>query len=222
MTERGVETAALEDLAHGHEDRGMTVMWVADGDAKQLLGLVGVGDTPRPGAHDALARLRSLGVGVVMLTGDNERTARVVADQLGLDRVIAEVLPEEKAQAVARLRAEGHVVAMVGDGVNDAPALAAADVGFAMASGTDVAMHSAGITLMRSEPGLVVDALSVSRATTRKIRQNLFWAFLYNTLGIPLAALGYLSPVFAGAAMAASSVSVVSNSLWLRRWRPGR
>jgi len=222
MRERGIEIEAFDDLARSREDEGMTVMWVADADARALLGLIGVGDAPRPGAAAALARLRGLGVETAMLTGDNERTAAFVARQLGLEQVIAEVLPDEKASEVARLRASGHVVAMVGDGVNDAPALAAADVGFAMASGTDVAMHTAGVTLMRPEPGLVADALSVSRATSRKIRQNLFWAFLYNTAGIPLAAFGYLSPVVAGAAMALSSVSVVTNSLWLRRWRPGR
>jgi Cu+-exporting ATPase len=157
-----------------------------------------------------------------MLTGDNSRAAQAVADQLGIARVIAEVLPEDKAKAVQALRADGRVVAMVGDGVNDAPALAAADVGLAMASGTDVAMHAAGITLMRPEPCLVADAIGVSRATRSKIRQNLFWAFVYNVIGLPLAAFGLLSPVIAGAAMAASSVSVVTNSLLLRRWRPTR
>ncbi|TNF37285.1 MAG: HAD family hydrolase, partial [Deltaproteobacteria bacterium] len=158
----------------------------------------------------------------VMLTGDNARTARVVADAVGVDRVVAEVLPADKAAEVARLREGGAVVAMVGDGVNDAPALAAADVGFAMSTGTDVAMETAGVTLMRAEPTLVGDAIGVSRATVSKIRQNLFWAFVYNVIGIPLAAAGLLSPVVAGAAMAASSVSVVTNALLLRRWRPTR
>ena len=197
-------------------------MWAADADAKTLLGLLAVGDSLRPGAAAALAHLRESGAEIVMLTGDNERSARVVAHALGVHEVIAEVLPAEKASAVAALRARGRVVAMVGDGVNDAPALAAADVGLAMASGTDVAMQSAGITLMRPDPALVADALSVSRATTRTIRQNLFWAFVYNTASIPLAAFGYLDPVVAGAAMALSSVSVVGNSLRLRRWRPQR
>ncbi|MFN7147249.1 MAG: HAD-IC family P-type ATPase, partial [Myxococcota bacterium] len=158
----------------------------------------------------------------VLLTGDNRATAAAVAKELGIARVVAEVLPDDKAREVDRLReGGGRVVAMVGDGVNDAPALAAADVGFAMPTGTDVAKHTAGVTLARPDPGLVADAVSISRATTRKIRQNLFWAFVYNVVGLPLAALGVLTPVLAGAAMAMSSVSVVTNALLLRRWRPG-
>ena len=224
MAERGVETAALEPRAVALEERGMTVVWLAgDGeDRTQPLGIIAIGDSARSGAAAAVARLVEQGIEVAMLTGDDSRTAGVVASELGITRVIAEVLPEDKAREVEALRGRGRVVAMVGDGVNDAPALAAADVGFAMASGTDVAMHTAGVTLMRSEPSLVADALSVSHVTTRKIRQNLFWAFVYNAAGLPLAALGYLSPVVAGAAMAMSSVSVVTNSLLLRRWRPGR
>ena len=218
MQERGIPLADLDERAIALEEGGMTVMWVAE--AGRTLGLVAVGDTPRPGAAEAVARLREAGIEVVMLTGDNRRTAQVVAAELGIDQVIAEVLPEDKAEAVTSRRKDGSVVAMVGDGVNDAPALGAADVGFAMASGSDVAMHTAGVTLMRSEPGLVFEAIEVSRATTRTIRQNLFWAFFYNVIGVPLAALGYLDPVVAGAAMALSSVSVVSNSLLLKRWRP--
>jgi Cu+-exporting ATPase len=161
-----------------------------------------------------------------MISGDNRGAAEAMARRLGLrpeeGEVLAEVLPGDKAARVTELKRDGHVVAMVGDGVNDAPALAAADVGLAMGNGTDVAMHAAGITLMRGDPLLVAGALSVSDRTVAKIRQNLFWAFVYNVAGIPLAALGYLSPVIAGAAMALSSVSVMSNALLLRRWRPTR
>jgi len=154
-----------------------------------------------------------------MLTGDNRGSAEAVAGALGIDEVRAPVLPDEKAAVVQELRAAGHVVAMVGDGINDAPALAAADVGIAMSTGTDVAMETAGITLMRGDPRLVADALDVSQRTVAKIKQGLFWAFAYNVLGIPLAAFGMLTPVIAGAAMAFSSVSVVANALLLRRWR---
>ena len=161
----------------------------------------------------------------VLVSGDNRGSAQAVAAQLGIEEVHAEVLPGAKAGVVAALRsglAPGAKVAMVGDGINDAPALAAADVGIAMATGTDIAMQTAGVTLMRGELALVAQAVAISRATTRKIRQNLFWAFVYNVVGIPLAALGLLSPVLAGAAMAMSSVSVVTNALLLRRWRPAR
>jgi Cu+-exporting ATPase len=157
-----------------------------------------------------------------MVTGDNVGSAQAVAKELGIDHVVAKVLPENKAETIAALKNSGAVVAMVGDGVNDAPALAAADVGIAMSTGTDVAMHAAGITLMRGDLALVADAIDLSRQTWSKIRQNLFWAFAYNVVGIALSALGFLNPVIAGAAMAASSVSVVSNALLLKRWRPVR
>ena len=166
-----------------------------------------------------MSRLRQLGVTCVMLTGDNLGSAQAVGSQLGIDEVRAQVLPADKAKAVEALKAGGRRVAMVGDGINDAPALAAADVGIAMATGTDVAMETAGITLMRGAPRLVADAIDISRRTYRKIRQNLFWAFAYNVIGIPLAVAGLLNPVVAGAAMALSSVSVVSNALLLRGWR---
>ncbi|APV50376.1 copper-translocating P-type ATPase [Betaproteobacteria bacterium GR16-43] len=198
---------------------GQTVSFVVERSA--LLATLAFGDTLKPTARAAIDRLRAQGVKTLLLSGDNKAAATQVASQLGLDAVEAEVLPEDKAAIVARLRASGERVAMVGDGLNDAPALAAADVGIAMGTGTDVAMHTAGITLMRGDPALVADALDISRRTTAKIRQNLFWAFVYNAIGIPLAALGLLSPAVAGAAMAFSSVSVVGNALLLRRWKPG-
>jgi Cu+-exporting ATPase len=170
--------------------------------------------------------LRSRGIRVMMLSGDNQGAAEAMAKRLGLrvqdGEVVAQVLPGEKAAALTALKQRGYTVAMVGDGINDAPALAAADVGIAMGNGTDVAMHAAAITLMRGDPLLVLDALDISGRTVAKIRQNLVWAFVYNVAGIPLAALGYLSPVFAGAAMALSSVSVMANALLLRRWRAGQ
>ncbi len=218
MAEAGTDTGPLEDTVARLEEDGKTVMWVADG-GKQPLGVIAVADQVRPEAIEALDILHDRRIAVMMLTGDNARTAAAIARRLGMDDVEAEVLPEDKAAVVERLRAKGRVVAMVGDGVNDAPALAAADIGLAMGSGTDIAMETAGVTLMRSDPRLAADAIDVSRATGRKIYQNLFWAFIYNVIGIPLAALGYLSPIIAGAAMAFSSVSVVSNALMLRRWK---
>ncbi len=221
MEERGIGIEPLSDQAAELAEQGMSLMWIAaTSEPPQLLGLIGVGDAVRPSAAAAIERLGAAGIETVLLTGDNHRTAAVVGEQLGIGQVVAEVLPADKAQQVVERRATGRVVAMVGDGVNDAPALAAADVGIALATGTDVAMHTASVTLMRPEPLLVSDAIEISRATTRKIRQNLFWAFCYNVIGIPLAALGFLSPVIAGAAMALSSVSVVTSSLLLRRWRP--
>ncbi|MCW9035289.1 MAG: heavy metal translocating P-type ATPase [Rhodospirillales bacterium] len=218
MAEEGVETLPLEDQATASELKGGTVMWVAS--SGDLLGIIAVGDEEKEHAQDAVKTLKQQGVMTVMLTGDNKRTAQAVAERLGIENVVAEVLPEHKSDEVMRLKGEGRSVAMVGDGINDAPALAAADVGMAMGTGTDVAMETAGITLMRGEPGLVADAISISQATYSKIKQNLFWAFFYNVIALPLAAFGFLSPMVAGAAMAMSSVSVVSNSLLLRNWRP--
>ena len=218
MAEAGADVEALEARVAALEEDGKTVMWVA-GEDKALLGAIAVADRLRPEAVEALEILHGRGIAVMMLTGDNARTAAAIAKRLGLDDFRAEVLPGDKAAEVERLRAEGKVVAMVGDGVNDAPALAAADIGLAMGSGTDIAMETAGVTLMRPDPRLAADAIDVSRATGRKIYQNLFWAFIYNVVGIPLAALGFLSPIIAGAAMAFSSVSVVSNALMLRKWR---
>ncbi|NWG31429.1 MAG: cadmium-translocating P-type ATPase [Rhodocyclaceae bacterium] len=188
----------------------------------QVVGVIGVADPLRESSKAAVARLRRLGVEVVMLTGDNAATAAEIARQAGVDRFEANVLPGDKAAHVAALKSSGKIVGMAGDGINDAPALAAADVSFAMGAGADVAMQAADVTLMKNDLGGVADAISLSRATLAKIRQNLFWAFIYNVIGIPAAALGYLNPVVAGAAMAMSSVSVVSNSLLLKRWRPGR
>lgn len=219
MAEEGIALDRYAKSSAEFEAQGMTVVWVAEmGQAGQLLGGVAMGDSPRSSSAEAVSKLKTAGIEVVMLTGDNRAAAEHVGQKLGVSRVIAEVLPEQKAAEVAKMQQAGRVVAMVGDGVNDAPALAAADVSFAMGSGTDVAMHTAGVTLMRPEPMLIADAISVSRATSRKIRQNLFWAFIYNVIGIPLAALGFLTPMVAGAAMAFSSVSVVTNALLLRRW----
>jgi Cu+-exporting ATPase len=205
----------------GHEALGRTVSWLAErrGGAARILGLLAFGDRLKPGAASAIARLKAQGVTPVLLSGDNRAAAQAVATALGIERVHAEVLPSDKADVVNALRAEGRRVAMIGDGINDAPALAAADVGMAMAGGADLAMHSAGITLMRGDPALAADALDISRRTYRKIRQNLGWAFVYNVVGLPLAAFGLLNPVLAGAAMALSSVSVIANALLLRRWR---
>jgi len=223
MAEIGVETGPLESRAEDLERQGLSVIWIAElGEPARLLGAMALGDTIKPGAKEAVAGLHRLGIETVLLTGDNRRVAEAVAAELGIDRVLAEVLPGDKAAEVQRLRAAGKGVAMVGDGVNDAPALAAADIGIAMGNGSDVAMHTAGVTLMRGDPRLVVEAVALSRKTYSKIRQNLFWAFIYNAIGVPLAAIGLLSPVIAGAAMALSSVSVVTNSLALRRYDPRR
>jgi Cu+-exporting ATPase len=220
LRELGVDPAELSVDAVRLEGEGRTISWlIRHGDRAELLALLAFGDTIKPSARHAVERLHRLGVKTVMLTGDNRGSAAAVADALGIDEVRAEVLPGDKAAVVQDLRAAGHIVAMVGDGINDAPALAAAHVGIAMSTGTDVAMETAGITLMRGDPRLVADSLDVSRRTYSKIQQGLFWAFAYNVLGIPLAALGMLSPVIAGAAMAFSSVSVVMNALLLRRWR---
>ncbi len=222
LLERGADAGTLSADAERLAGEGRTVSWLlrAEGHGAAVLGLLAFGDAVKPAAREAVARLHALGVKTVMLTGDNAGSAAAVAHELGIDDFRAEVLPGDKAAAVAQLRASGEVVAMVGDGINDAPALAAADVGIAMATGTDVAMQTAGVTLMRGDRLLVADALDVSRRTVATIRRGLFWAFAYNVVGIPLAAFGLLNPVVAGAAMTLSSVSVVANALLLRRWRP--
>ncbi|MES2919004.1 MAG: heavy metal translocating P-type ATPase [Pseudomonadota bacterium] len=219
MDEEGVDTSLLAARAAALEGQGATVSWLARRPDRALLGFLAFRDQVRPEAAAAVRQLQALGIQTVMITGDNRGAAAAVAQPLGIDRVIAGVLPQQKEREVVKLREQG-VTAMVGDGINDAPALAAADVGIAMSTGSDVAMHTAKVTLMRGNPLLIADAIAISRATWRKIRQNLFWAFAYNLVGIPLAALGYLSPVIAGAAMAFSSVSVVGNALLLTRWKP--
>lgn len=220
MRELGVDISGLERRAAHLEAEGRTVSWLADvTESPKLVGLLAFGDAAKATAKEAVEALRTIDVKSAMVTGDNKGAARVAAQELGIDEVRAEVLPQDKASIVAELKNGGTTVAMVGDGINDAPALAAANVGFSMSTGTEVAMHAAGVTLMRGDPRLVADAIDISRRTYSKIRQGLFWAFIYNVVGIPLAAFGMLSPMLAGAAMAFSSVSVVTNALTLRRWK---
>lgn len=243
LQESGAVAGPLQARANALQEQGYSIAWLmrvaerettdggtpsaapasvlvgTPGQSAQVLGLLAFGDTIKPASYEAVARLHALGIKTVMLTGDNAGSAQAVARELKIDEVHAQLLPEDKARLIGELRQRGERVAMVGDGLNDAPSLVAADVGLAVSTGTDVAMEAAGITLMRGDPRLVADALDVSRRTYSKIRQGLFWAFLYNTLGIPLAALGMLNPMVAGAAMAFSSVSVVLNALTLRRWR---
>jgi Cu+-exporting ATPase len=218
-----VLAARAQQLEHA----GNTVSWlIAHGNTgvpAAALALIAFGDTVKPTARAAIERLRAMGIKSVLVTGDNHGSAASVAAALGIDEVHAQVLPGDKARVIRDLKIRtAGIVAMVGDGINDAPALAAADMGIAMATGSDVAMHAAGITLMRGDPALVADAIDISRRTWRKIQQNLFWAFVYNLIGIPLAAFGLLNPMLAGAAMAFSSVSVVTNALLLRTWRARR
>jgi len=220
MRELSVPLGKLGERASQLQSEGRTVSWLADlGARPTLIGLLAFGDQPKASAAAAIQRLHAQGIRTALVSGDNRGSAEAVARLLKIDTVRAEVLPEDKAAIIGQLKADGVRVAMVGDGINDAPALAAADVGIAMSTGTDVAMHAAGITLMRGDPALVSDAIDISRRTYAKIRQNLFWAFAYNVVGIPLAAFGLLNPVIAGAAMAFSSVSVVGNALLLRRWK---
>jgi Cu+-exporting ATPase len=221
MAQYGIDLAPMAALAREHEQAGATVSWLAQtAPAARLIGMLAFADTLKPESADAVRRLHQAGVRTVMLSGDNQGSARHIAGQLGIDEVHAPILPEDKAAIIAGLRRSGLRVAMVGDGINDAPALAAADIGIAMGGGTDVAMHAAGVTLMRGDPRLLMDAIDISRRTFSKIRQNLFWAFIFNLVGVPLAAFGMLNPMIAGAAMAFSSVSVVSNALLLSRWKP--
>jgi len=224
MNELKVNLSKYKEDALLLEQAGHSVSWIAqarplDNFAPKLLGFFAFGDTIKATAQKAIADLSQAGIKTVLISGDNQGSAANVASQLGISQYYAQVLPDEKAAIVAELKQYG-LVAMVGDGLNDAPALAVADVGVAMSSGTDVAMHTSGITLMRGDPALIAQAIDISKRTYQKIRQNLFWAFIYNVVGIPLAAMGILSPVLAGAAMALSSVSVISNALLLKFWRP--
>ncbi|MCL6442114.1 MAG: heavy metal translocating P-type ATPase [Alicyclobacillus sp.] len=219
LLETGISSFPEKTLEE-YENVGKTAVMVASED--RLLGVIAIADNIKPDAKDTVRQLKDMGIEVWMITGDNERTASAVAAEVGIQHVMAGVLPADKSAKVNELRKDGRVVAMVGDGINDAPALAAADIGIAMGTGADVALEAADIALMHGGTNGVVDAIRLSKATMRKIRQNLFWAFFYNVLGIPLAALGILSPIIAGAAMALSSVSVVSNSLLLRRLKLGK
>ena len=233
LGESGLDAGPMAAQAAQAAASGQTASWVFEPGGRdqrpaRLLGLLTFGDEPKPGAAQAIASLKARGLRVVMISGDNQGAAQAMAQLLGIDEVRAEVLPADKARVVGELKAglaPGEAVAMVGDGINDAPALAAADVGLAMAGeggGTDVAVETAGLTLLRGDPQTVVEAWELSRAVRRKLHQNLFWAFAYNVVGIPMAALGWLSPMVAGAAMALSSVSVITNALMLRRWHPHR
>ena len=222
MQSRGIDISGMEEKADAMEGEGKTAMLVAfDG---KPAGVVAVADTVKETSAEAILALKEMGIQTIMITGDNRRTAGAIAGQVGIppENVLAEVLPQDKAREINRLKEQGRVVGMVGDGINDAPALATADVGFAIGTGTDVAMEAADITLIRGDLRGIAASIKLSRATMRNIRQNLFWALVYNTLGIPVAALGFLSPVLAGAAMAFSSVSVVSNALRLKRFDPFR
>jgi Cu+-exporting ATPase len=242
IKDRGLSLNGLGEEAERLWEKGKTVMFLALD--SQVVGIIAVADTLKPGAKDAVAALHKMGIEVVMLTGDNRRTAEAIAREVSVDRVLAEVLPEYKAQEVKKLQQEGKVVAMVGDGINDAPALAQSDIGIAIGTGTDVAMETGDITLISGDLGGIVTAISLSKRTMRTIKQNLFWAFAYNTALIPVAAgvlylafgqtgvpsglhfvlgnYGFLNPILAAAAMAASSITVVFNSLRLRRFKPAR
>jgi len=242
IEDRGLSLNGLGEEAERLWEKGKTVMFL--GVDSKLVGIIAVADTLKPNAKEAVEALHKMSIEAVMLTGDNRRTAEAIAQEVGINRVLAEVLPEHKAQEVKKLQEKGRVVAMVGDGINDAPALAQADVGIAIGTGTDVAVETGDITLISGDLGGIVTAISLSKSTMRTIKQNLFWAFAYNTALIPVAAgvlylafgntgvpaglhfilgnYGFLNPILAAAAMAASSLTVVSNSLRLKRFRPAR
>ena len=218
MEEQGLDLSAYMDKAQALQADGASLSWLAQGD--RVLGMLTFADSLKDNAAETVARLQRQGIETLLISGDSQNAAEHIGRQLGIDQTRGNVLPADKVGEIERLQQQGRIVAMIGDGINDAPALTRADVGMAMSTGTDVAMHSAGITLMRGDPALVPMALALSRRTGAKIRQNLFWAFVYNCLGIPLAAVGLLNPMIAGAMMAVSSVCVVSNALLLKRWKP--
>jgi Cu+-exporting ATPase len=213
---------SIQHCADPHLKQGQSVSCLVNYSNPELavLAILTFGDDLKPGVIQMMQRLKAMKIKTVMISGDHPVVAEVIAKRIGIEEVYAQVLPAEKAHLIQQLKSKNtnDCIAMVGDGVNDAPALAAADVGIAMSTGSDIAIHTAGITLMRGDPGLVPDAIEISKKTWKKIQQNLFWAFIYNLVGIPLAAMGYLSPMLAGAAMAASSVSVVGNALLLKKW----
>ncbi len=215
MIKHGVAVEQAEEAVRSLETEGKTAMLVAVNE--EYKGIIAVADTIKDTSKQAVKRLKDMGLEVIMMTGDNERTAQAIAELAGIDNVIAEVLPEQKAEEIAKLQKQGKKVAMVGDGINDAPALVTADIGMAIGTGTDVAMEAADITLMRGDLNSIADAIVMSKKTITNIKQNLFWAFAYNSMGIPIAALGFLAPWVAGAAMAFSSVSVVLNALRLQK-----
>ena len=220
MTHHKINLDKYSELLKTLQDEGKSVSLLAEVNSKKVWGVFGFFDQIKPEAKLAVKELQRMKIKTVMITGDNQGSAKAVGLELGIDEIRSEVLPQDKAREIEKLKSQGEIVAMVGDGINDAPALAMAHVGLAMSTGTDVAMHSAGITLMRGNPLLIPDAIEISKRTYSKIQQNLFWAFLYNIIGIPLAAFGLLNPMIAGAAMALSSFSVVTNALWLRKWKP--
>ena len=220
MTENEIDISSFEQIADSLERNGKTVMFV--GCNKQFLGLIAVADVIKETSKEAVRQLKNLGCEVYMLTGDNQATAEYIAQKAEITNVFAGVLPDNKSKKVAELKNNGYITAMAGDGINDAPALATADIGIAMGNGTDIAIESAHITLMRNDLTLIPAAIRLSKKTMQKIKQNLFWAFIYNSIGVPFAALGLLNPMLAGAAMAFSSVSVVANSLLLKRYNPER
>ncbi len=217
MQINGIDTAHLEQNIQTLETHGKTAILVAAN--KAIMGIIAVADTLKENSAEAVADLKKIGVETIMLTGDNERTAKAIAMQVGIDRVIANVLPGEKADVIKKLQAEGKVVAMVGDGINDAPALAQSDIGIAVGSGSDVAKETGGIVLIKDDLRDVVAGIKLSKATMKKIKQNMFWALGYNTAAIPIAAVGLLNPIIAAAAMAISSLSVVANSALLKRFK---